>query len=233
MKSEPSSLLTPRIVLQLLFFVVVFPFLPLLISRRWDWLEAWLYATLSILGFIVSRALARRRHPDLLAERLRMLQHADAKAWDRVLAPLVSLGGGLVLVVAGLDELLGWSPAFSPAVKVLSLLLILAGYALGSWALVENRFFSGVVRIQTDREHQVVSSGPYARLRHPGYAGALLVYWFTPLFLDSTWALIPALFLTVALLIRTRLEDETLQQELAGYADYARRVRYRIVPGLW
>ena len=231
--SEPKIVFTPRAILQMLFFILVTPCLPLLISRHWDWWEAWIYALVSIFGFIISRALARRRHPDLLAERARFLRHADAKPWDRLLAPLVSLGGGLVLVVAGLDELLGWSPAFSLAVKIVSLLIILAGYALGSYALVENRFFSGMVRIQSERGHQVVSTGPYAWVRHPGYAGALLVYWFTPLLLDSYWALIPALLLTVALVIRTRLEDETLQAELEGYADYASRVRYRLVPGTW
>lgn len=177
--------------------------------------------------------IAGRRHPDLLAERARMLQHADAKAWDRVLAPLVNLRGGLVLAVAGLDELLGWSPDFSMRVKTVALVFIVLGYALGSWALIENRYFSSVVRIQIDRGHLVVSSGPYAWIRHPGYAGALLVYWCTPAFIDFSWAFLPAVLLVVALVIRTQLEDEALQRELAGYAEYARRVRYRLLPGVW
>ena len=111
--------------------------------------------------------------------------------------------------------------------------IILAGYVLGAYALIENRFFSGMVRIQTDRDHQVVSSGPYRWVRHPGYAGALLVYLVTPLFLDSAWAFLPAVFLAVVLVIRTHLEDSTLQEELAGYREYARRVRYRLLPGVW
>jgi protein-S-isoprenylcysteine O-methyltransferase Ste14 len=217
----------------MLFFVVVIPFLPLLISSRWDWWEAWVYAIICILGFAISRVLAARRHPDLLAERARFMQHENAKPWDKLMAPLVGLGGGLVPLVAGLDVLFDWSPTFSLPVKIVSLVIILAGYALGSYALIENRFFSGMVRIQTDRGHQVVSSGPYRWMRHPGYAGALLTYLATPLFLDSRWAFLPAVFFTILLVIRTGLEDRVLQDELEGYRDYARRVRYRLLPGVW
>jgi protein-S-isoprenylcysteine O-methyltransferase Ste14 len=225
--------ISPRTIVQMLFFVLVIPFLPLLISWRWDWWEAWLYAIIGILGFAVSRALAARRHPDLLAERARFLQHKDAKPWDKLLAPLVGLGGGLVPLVAGLDALFDWSPTFSLPIKILALVIILAGYALGSYALIENRFFSGMVRIQTERGHRVVSSGPYRWMRHPGYAGAILTYLATPFFLDSTWAFLPAVFLTVVLVIRTGLEDDTLQAELEGYRNYASRVRYRLLPGVW
>jgi protein-S-isoprenylcysteine O-methyltransferase Ste14 len=146
---------------------------------------------------------------------------------------MVGLGGGLIPLVAGLDALFGWSPPFSLPVKILALLIILAGYTLGSYALIENRFFSGMVRIQTDRGHQVVSSGPYSWMRHPGYAGALLTYLATPFFLDSRWAFLPAMFITIVLVIRTSLEDKVLQDELDGYRDYARQVRYRLLPGVW
>jgi len=229
----PHSALTPRVVVQVLLFVVVVPFLPLLISRQWDWWEAWLYAIVCILGFAISRTLAARRHPDLLAERARMLSHEDAKPWDKPLAPLVGLGGALLPLVAGLDALFDWSPGFSLPVELAALILLVAGYTLSSCALIENAFFSGMVRIQTDRGQRVVSSGPYRWMRHPGYAGALLAFLATPLFLDSGWTFLPALFLTVVLVIRTRLEDQTLQAELDGYPDHARRVRYRLLPGLW
>jgi protein-S-isoprenylcysteine O-methyltransferase Ste14 len=231
--NNQQKTISPRVVVQILFFVVVIPFLPLLISWRWDWWEAWVYAIICILGFSISRVLAARRHPDLLAERARFMQHENAKPWDKLLAPLVGLGGGLVPLVAGLDVLFDCSPTFSLPVKTVSLAIILAGYALGSYALIENRFSSGMVRIQTDRGHQVVSSGPYRWMRHPGYAGALLTYLATPLFLDSRWAFLPAVFLMILLVIRTGLEDRVLQDELEGYRDYARRVRYRLLPGVW
>lgn len=231
--SAQLKITSPRVIVQMLFFVVFIPFLPLLISGDWGWWEAWVYALVSILGFAISRILAARRHPDLIAERARFLQHPDAKRWDAVLAPLVGLGGGLVPLVAGLDARFNWSPAFSPTVKLVSLVIFLAGYLLGAYALIENRYFSGMVRIQTERGHKVVSGGPYRWVRHPGYAGALLAYLATPFFLDSSWALLPAVFLMVALVIRTALEDQTLQEDLDGYRDYAGRVRYRLLPGVW
>jgi protein-S-isoprenylcysteine O-methyltransferase Ste14 len=231
-ENQPKTI-TPRVIVLMLVVVVGIPFLPLLISRQWDWWEAWIYAFISILGFATSRALAARRHPDLLAERARFLRHEDAKGWDKYLAPIVGLGSGLILIVVGLDALYGWSPSFSLPVKMLALFAILAGYVLGTLALMENRFFSGMVRIQTERGHSVVSSGPYGWIRHPGYAGALLTYLATPFFLDSRWALLPAVFITIVLIIRTRLEDKTLQDELEGYRAYAERVRYRLLPGVW
>jgi protein-S-isoprenylcysteine O-methyltransferase Ste14 len=228
-----QKIFTPRVIILMLIFVVLVPFLPLLISRHWDWWEAWVYAILSILGFVLSRVIAGRRNPDLIAERSRYMDHPDAKSWDKTLSPLVGLGGALIPLVIGLDALYGWSEPFSLPVKLLGLALILAGYALGSYALVENRFFSGMVRIQTERGHQVVSTGPYRWIRHPGYAGALITYFGTPLFLDSVWGFIPVILFSVTLVIRTSLEDRTLQEELPGYQDYAARVRYRLLPGVW
>ena len=231
--NNQKTLISPRVILQLLFFIVLLPFLPLLIAGRWNWWEAWVYGLLAVLSFVVSRVLAARRHPDLIAERSRFAQQDDAQTWDKRLLPLMGVGGILVMLVAGLDALLDWPPNFSLPVKILALVLILGGYALTSSALIENRFFSGMVRLQTDRGQQVVSSGPYHWIRHPGYAGALLVYLVTPLFLDSAWAFLPTFFTAVLYVLRTAWEDRFLQAELLGYRDYARRVRYRLLPGVW
>jgi protein-S-isoprenylcysteine O-methyltransferase Ste14 len=225
--------ITPRVILQMLLFIVVIPFLPLLISGQWDWWEAWVYALISILGFVISRVLAARRHPDIIAERARSMQHENIQPWDKKVNLWLGLGGLLVMLIIGLDARFGWPPTFSLPVKILSLILILAGYALGSYALIENRFFSATVRLQTERGHQVVSSGPYRWMRHPGYAGALLTNLATPFFLDSLWALLPTVLLWVFLIIRTALEDRFLQAELAGYREYAGQVRYRLLPGIW
>jgi protein-S-isoprenylcysteine O-methyltransferase Ste14 len=230
---DQSKTISPRTVVQLLLFIIIVPFLPLLISQQWDWWEAWVYAIIAILGFAISRLLAAQRHPDLLAERARFLQHEDAKPWDKYLSPLVGLGGGLIPLVAGLDALFEGSTPFSQSVKILALVIILVGYTLASYALIVNRFFSGMVRIQSDRGHKVVSSGPYRWMRHPGYAGALLTYLATPFFLDSRWSFLPVIFITIILVIRTSLEDKVLQDELTGYRDYAKRVRYRLLPGIW
>lgn len=231
--SNQHKILTPRVIVLTLIFVVVVPFLPLLISQRWDWWEAWVYGVMGVLGFAVSRALAARRHPDLLAERARFMEHENAESWDRLLAPLVGLGGGLIPLVAGLESLSDTPATFSLPVRIVALVIILAGYALASYALIENRFFSGMVRIQSDRGHKVVSSGPYRWMRHPGYAGALLTYLATPLLLDAPWTFLLVVFIASVLVIRTRLEDGTLQDRLEDYRDYARRVRYRLLPGVW
>lgn len=222
-----------RVIIQMLFFIVVIPFLPLLISRRWDWWEAWVYAIICILGFAVSRVLAARRNPGLLAERARFMQHEDAKSWDKVLAPLVGLGGGLVPIAAGVEALLNWSEKFCLPVKTIALVFIITGYALGSYALIENRYFSGMVRLQADRGHKVISSGPYRWIRHPGYTGALITYLASPFFLNSYWAFLPVVFLVIILVIRANLEDQFLKNELDGYREYAGRVRYRLLPGIW
>ena len=225
--------LTPRIVGLMVFVAFLFGFTPLLVSEKWNWWEAWVYAAISAVGFAASRLLAGRRNPDLIDERVRSIDLEDAKPWDRILAPVVTLGGILIAVVAGLDYRYGWAAAFPLWAKIVSLVFIILGYWLGTWAMLENRFFSGVVRIQIDRGHTVVSTGPYAWIRHPGYAGTILVYLFTPILLNSVWALIPALMLVIALISRTALEDQTLQAELPGYREFTQRTRYRLLPGIW
>jgi protein-S-isoprenylcysteine O-methyltransferase Ste14 len=137
------------------------------------------------------------------------------------------------MLVAGLDELLDWSPPYSLQLKILSLIFILLGYILSTYAFIENRFFSGTVRIQSERGHQVVSSGPYKWIRHPGYAGGLLTYLVTPLLLDSYWTFLPIGFLVILVITRTYLEDRYLQGALDGYREYAKQVRYRLLPGVW
>jgi len=137
------------------------------------------------------------------------------------------------LIVAGVDKRYGWTVPLSFNIKTISLIVIILGYLLGTWALVENKFFSGVVRIQEDRGHHVVSTGPYRFIRHPGYAGSLMVYLVIPLFLDSLWAFIPTVLLIGVLVLRTSLEDRTLQAELPGYKELTQRTRYRLPPGIW
>ncbi|HRF48999.1 MAG TPA: isoprenylcysteine carboxylmethyltransferase family protein [Anaerolineales bacterium] len=225
--------LTPRVVVQLLIVVVLLPGLPVLITQRWDWWEAWAYAAVSAIGFVLSRVLAVKRSPDILIERSRAFEHANTEPWDRVLAPLVGIGGGVIPLIAALEALADPAPTYSLPVKLAALAALLGGYALGTWALVENTFFSGTVRIQSDRGHRVVSTGPYGWVRHPGYVGAWLAFAASAVILDGVWAWVAVAILTMALVVRTHLEDQTLRRKLVGYAEYAARVRYRLVPGIW
>ncbi len=222
-----------KVFIQLLLVLVILPLLPMLIAWRWDWWEAWVFFALWILSFFISRALAARRNPGILAERATSLDHKNIQAWDNVLAPLVALGPALIPVVAGLDERFAWSNLFDLPWRLVGLALLVAGYAFSSWALIENSYFSGTVRLQSERGHHVISSGPYRMVRHPGYAGILLTSLGGPMLLNSTWAWVAALVCLIPLVVRTRLEDRFLQQELEGYREYAGRVRYRLVPGVW
>ncbi len=231
--AEKENLFSLRTILMLAVFIVLVPFLPLLISGRWDWWEAWVYAVVYILTFILSRALAARHSPDILAERSKFMDHNDTQPWDKVLVLLLGLGGALLPLVVGLEARFGQQPRFSLPLELASLLLFLAGMLLSSLALIENSYFSGTVRLQSERGQQVISSGPYAFMRHPSYSGALLTYLTTPLLLDSVWGFVAVAFLLVVLVVRTRLEDRFLQDNLPGYREYAARVRYRLIPGIW
>jgi protein-S-isoprenylcysteine O-methyltransferase Ste14 len=236
---QPNKPVIWRAIVQMVVVVVLAPFIPLIISAQWDWWQAWAYAIASILAFVLSRLLVARKHPDLIAERARFMDAKDTKPWDKILAPLLGLGSILILVVAGLDKYYGWSPAptvdpsASLRASLVALIGLILGYGFSSWALVENRFFAGTVRIQTERGHHVISTGPYRIVRHPGYAGGLLGYLLIPLLLDSLWAWIPTILLAVVMVVRTSLEDKTLQAELPGYREFAGKTKYRLFPGIW
>ena len=232
METKKNSLSVDAIV-KMIVFILIMPFITILISWKWDWWEAWVYGILSVVGFAVSRRLAVQRNPDIMAERASYGKQDDTQPWDKILSPLVALGGVFILIVAGLDMLFAWPPSFSLPVKLVALVVIIAGYALGSWALIENRYFSGVVRLQTDRGHSVVSGGPYRFVRHPGYAGTVITYLAIPFLLDSAWALVPAVILVGLLFWRTKLEDRFLQENLTGYKDFTLKTRYRLIPGIW
>ena len=198
------------------------------------WWQAWVYSVLILTAGIGGRVWAERRHPGLMAERQDRESIRNAKPWDKVLAPLMAVSIGFpVVIVAGLDHRYDGSPAFPSWLVGIGFILIALGYAFASWALAENRFFASVVRIQTERGHVVCDSGPYRFVRHPGYAGNMLALFGIVLALGSLWTLIPALVASIIAVIRTLLEDRALQEELPGYRDYARRVRFRLIPGAY
>jgi protein-S-isoprenylcysteine O-methyltransferase Ste14 len=225
---------SPRQWIGLVVVYLSIPLVLLVCGGDFGWWQAWVYALLIVATSIGGRIWAERRHPGLLAERQNIEKIQSAKAWDKVLAPLMALSVVFPLViVAGLDHRRGWSPVFPLWLIVFGFILISLGYAFAMWAFIENRFFSSTVRIQTDRGHVVCDSGPYRIVRHPGYAGNILPLLGIVLALGSVWTLIPAAVALIISLIRTALEDQTLQEELPGYRDYARRVHYRLIPGIY
>ena len=202
-------------------------------SGRLDWWFAWVYLGIFVFAVGVNSFVVLRTNPELIAERARQFT-PETKKWDRILATLWGLMSAIVaLLVAGLDVRFGWSPQIPLTVQLIAMLLHMFGSAFASWALVSNAFFSGTVYIQTERGHAVFSTGPYRIVRHPGYAGWILSGLAVPVMLGSWWALVPATLAQGALVMRTALEDRTLREELPGYEEYAQRVRYHLVPGIW
>jgi protein-S-isoprenylcysteine O-methyltransferase Ste14 len=196
-----------------------------------DWWPGWALLAVTSAWILATAIVILRTRPDLLAERLG--PRKGVKRWDTA---IMSAHGILQLglyVVAGLDRRYGWSGPFPVAAQVTALLVCSLGYGLVVWATGSNAFFSQIIRIQTERGHTVVTAGPYHYVRHPAYVGAILTQLAMPFLLSSWWALVLGSADAVLMLLRTALEDHTLDAELPGYPEYASQVRHRLVPGLW
>jgi protein-S-isoprenylcysteine O-methyltransferase Ste14 len=234
---EESDIAGPVSWGQLLIGIIILFTLPAVVlfgsSGRLDWDMAWVYVGLTTAFSLGSRIFILWKTPDLAAERGQASEKEDTEPWDKVLMPLGIIVATAILTVAGLDKRFEWSPNLPLLLHSTAFVIMALGYSLGTWATVANRFFSSVARIQREREHVVVTTGPYQYVRHPGYAGAIVTSLATPLLLGSLWALIPAALTVCQLIIRTALEDRFLQDELEGYHDYATQVRYRLLPGVW
>jgi protein-S-isoprenylcysteine O-methyltransferase Ste14 len=207
---------------------------PFLASGDWAWGLGWLYTGSMLLYTFVSRIIAIRLHPGFARERATASAMQDTKSWDRWIVPLIALWLPFIAVlVAGLDKRLDWSASLPDWVHWLGLALLFFGYSVGTWAMAVNAFFSSHVRIQKDRGQTVVSTGPYAIVRHPAYITGAIAMCGIPLLLDSLWAFPPIILLCVGIVIRTALEDKTLLAELSGYKEYAKKVRFRLIPRIW
>jgi protein-S-isoprenylcysteine O-methyltransferase Ste14 len=194
------------------------------------WWPAW-GAIAVMLGWIVATAIIILRfNPGLLAERFG--SRTGAKPWDVAITSILGLVQLVRYIVAGLDQRYGWTGGMPLAAQIAALVVCALGYALFVWATASNTFFSRIVRIQSERDHAVVTGGPYHHVRHPAYLGAIAYELAVPVPLASGWAAIVSGLTATLLVVRTALEDRTLQAELTGYADYARQVRYRLLPGI-
>jgi len=217
--------------------IIIYLSIPItLLVCGWDfsWWQAWVFLVLIVMAGIVGRIWAEHRHPGILAERFKYSKAQDVKSWDKLIGTLMAISLSFPLViVAGLDHHFAWSPFFPIWMNLLGFFMIILGYAFASWALIENRFFFSLVRIQKAPEHEVCNSGPYRIVRHPGYAGNMLALPGIVLALGSVWTLIPVVIAIIIAIIRTELEDRTLQEELKGYQEYAQQVRYRLIPGIY
>ncbi len=203
-------------------------------AGRFDLPRVWLFLALTLVSMVANAALVAAVNPELLNHRGLWRKKKDAKPWDRRLVALFGIFSFyLPPIVMGLDVgRYQWSN-LGPWAMILGILLFSLGWVIITWAMVVNTHFEVTVRIQTDRNHKVVTTGPYAILRHPGYLGAALWALGAPLVVGSLYALIPAALTILVLILRTHREDRTLQAELPGYADYAKKVKHRLLPAIW
>lgn len=229
-----AQTISPLQWIRLVAVYLLIPLILLICGGDFGWWQGWLYSGLIVIAGLGGRIWAEQRHPGLTADRQNIENVRNAKAWDKLLAPLMAVSITYPLViVAGLDHRYSWSPELPLWLNAVGFILISLGYAFAAWALAENRFFYSVVIIRTDRGHAVCDTGPYRIVRHPGYAGTIYALFGVVLALGSVWTLIPVALASIISVFRTVLEDRTLQEELPGYRDYAGRVRYRLFPGIY
>jgi protein-S-isoprenylcysteine O-methyltransferase Ste14 len=196
-----------------------------------DWWAGWAAIAVWLAFYTAMDILLLHFNPELMAERLNPPK--GAKTWDRVIMSLLRLTQLARYIITGLDHRYGWTVDFPIAAQLAGLVVCILSYALLAWAMTSNAFFSQIVRIQSERGHTVVTHGPYRYVRHPAYVGMILFELAMPTLLASWLAIIASGLCAILLILRTALEDRTLMAELTGYMDYARQVRYRLLPGIW
>ncbi len=231
MSGNPRADPTRRVIL-LLFgvpaFFALFMFVP---AGTLAWPKGWLFIALFLVLEILVVLYVWRTNPELLDARSR--RHKGTKRWDKILLCFFGPSIMAIFPVAALDDgRFHWLPLPHWACAV-GYALLAIGMSISAWTGSVNKFAEPTVRIQTARGHKVIDTGPYAIVRHPGYAAAF--FWFSgfALALGSLWAAIPAAIASLLLVVRTQLEDRTLQSELDGYKGYAERVRFRLIPRIW
>ncbi len=203
------------------------------LTPQLDWTLGEIYVGLFVAHLVICVACQLIWNPVLLVRRMG-LPGPGTKTWDWVLFALFLPTLGAVVAVAVQDlSLQDGDPRPLGIVWLIGLAIFVPGWALITWSTSVNPFFEKTVRIQTNHGHHVIDRGPYAHIRHPGYVGFSALLLSTPLLLASAWTFLPASIGVVLFVIRTVLEDRTLQAELPGYREYAERVRFRLIPGVW
>lgn len=204
-------------------------------AGTWYWWSAWILVGLWLLFALVMTIFLLRHDPALLAERLKLVPlQSEQKAWDKILMLLFFIAGIGLYIVPGFDVVrYEWSEPLPAWVRIMAMLAHLPCFVLLGWIMRENTYLSQVVKIDEERGHKVITTGPYAWVRHPMYTVVIILLFAVPLTLGSRFTLVLSLFMTVVLIVRTYFEDRTLHHELSGYEDYAKETTYRLVPGVW
>lgn len=204
-------------------------------AGTWRWWEAWVVIGLWTIYGLVMMIYLLRNDPALLAERLKLVPlHKDQKVWDKALMLLFFIAGIGLYLLPGFDVMrYEWSDPLPVWVRVTAMFVHVPCFVLLGWIMRENTYLSQVVKIDKERGHKVITTGPYALVRHPMYTVIIILLFAVPVALGSRFSLFISLFLMVLLIVRTYLEDRTLHRELVGYPEYAKQTIYRLIPGIW
>jgi protein-S-isoprenylcysteine O-methyltransferase Ste14 len=201
-------------------------------AGRIDLPRAWFFFGLYFISLLFNIVIFLKFNPEVIRVRSET-KWEEMKRWDKLFTVLYIIFVFIIFIVCGLD--VGRFQLSSTGMEFLvgGVIIFVVGWGVVVWAMVENKFFETTARIQKEREQRVVSTGPYAIVRHPGYTGMILYYGCAPFIIGSLYGLIPALLLAIVFIFRTYFEDRMLYKELSGYKEYAKKVRYRLVPFIW
>lgn len=231
MTNQKTSMgkISGKLILKSLTFIILIIVVVFISAGRLDYWQGWAYVGLNIVFLLLAYLTLSS---DLIQERLE--PEKGVEKWDRLLQKVSIPVFLVILIISILDGgRFHWHPQIPSYITIVGIFFYIIGQAIFLWAKNVNKFFSAVVRIQKDRGQTVCKEGPYRYIRHPGYLGSLIYLSVTPLVLGSFWGLILVIIPFILLLIRTNLEDDTLKKELDGYTEYAREVKYKILPGIW
>lgn len=218
-----------RFLIIVVFFIIIHSIL-ILCSGRVLWWNAWAFTGIYLFWIVVVFIVMLRINPELL--NVRGKKQKNTKAFDKIILFIYTVLFILLPVFAGLDKRF----SITKMNDIISLIAIVLGiplFLLILWVFIVNNHFETTVRIQDDRGHKVCDQGPYKFIRHPTYLAAVSGFVIIPFVLGSLLALIPGVLMSVLFIIRTYMEDKTLQKELAGYKEYCTRTKYRLLPGIW
>jgi len=222
-----SSELIKTVVLRVGLGIPIIALIVVLPAGKWDYWQGWLYLATLFIPMIIVFPYLLKHDPALLERRMHV---REKEAAQRKIISLSYIYFLVIFILPGLDVRFGWSNV-PPLISVLADALVFTGYLIFVWVLTVNSYLSRVVEV--DKNQKVVSTGPYAIVRHPMYVGVSLMYMASPVALGSYWAFIPALLIVPLLAARIINEEQVLLRELPGYAEYLQKVKYRLLPGVW
>jgi protein-S-isoprenylcysteine O-methyltransferase Ste14 len=217
-----------------LLYLFFFPTLLLFLSGDWLWLEGWIFSSWFLILCFSAIIYLYRNDPDLLMERYKKPGDANQQGWDKYVVVGIVIGFLAWIIIMPLDaKRFEWTTIFPLYLKVAGGILLLFSFFFFIRSYTDNTFLSPLVRIQTERKHQLITNGVYGFVRHPMYLGGMLLFIGTPMLLGSVYGLILGLIMTILLAFRTLGEEKMLVKEFENYLDYRQRVKYRFVPFIW